>query len=186
MIAVCARLRCASTSTGNRVPRQETTGWLLLRTAHARVTIDNQPRVSFLRDIYGCTRCRPELNRRQHRLTKMVACAVVDRDGQLGWKRVKVIGSHEWPMLSRAGGRPRSGMATGCGDRWRQLSLITVAWIPTQVRYCFAAGNHPIFFRDVVNALSSKSHCKPRCVCGSVDMYRAVLGWVLKPRSRPV
>src|SRR5215475_3972229 len=96
VVAIGTGLRRTTTCPGDGVPRCYPTRRLLIRASRSWVAIDDEPRSTFFGQIDHHPGSSPQRNRRKHRPTKVVTRSIVFRDGQVLWKRVKIVSSHMW------------------------------------------------------------------------------------------
>src|SRR5262247_3136892 len=97
VVPIGTGLRRTTTCPGDGVPRCQAPGRLLIGAPRSWVAINDQPRSTFLGQIDHQLGSSPQRNRREHQPTKVVTRSIVFRDGQVVWKRVKIVSSHMWP-----------------------------------------------------------------------------------------
>src|SRR5215470_16652944 len=99
VVLIGTGLRRTTACPGDGVPCCRPARRLLIRASRSWVAIDDEPRSTFSRSTFfgqidqqpGSS---PQADRREHRPTKVITRSIVFRDGQVLWKRVKVVSSH--------------------------------------------------------------------------------------------
>src|SRR5215472_15358685 len=94
VVPIGTALRRTTTCPGDGVPRCRPAGRLLIRASRSWVAIDDEPQSTFFGQIDQQPGSSPQADRREHRPTKVITRSIVLRDGQVLWKRVKVVSSH--------------------------------------------------------------------------------------------